>query len=226
MIKYVGDPIFVSLSCATANATIYYTADGSDPTPGATSTQQYTSPIAVSNFGATTTIKAVAVSPGHMDSVLVEGAFFLSGKKDCLFPPNTTPPTSSTYSLTFRKVMKQYWIDWMSLATFHSTFLSPLFPHEACSRFFAPWPSTTHEKIASEHLKQFNPCTHCIFYRRYSSTTFKEGRGWVWGHFIVEETCQYHTVAPLSPPPKSLCDRVSACVCVCPGSMVLFFRGA
>ena len=80
VIKYVGNPIFVSLSCATANATIYYTADGSDPTPGATSTQQYTSPIAIDNFGATTTIRAIAMLPGHMDSVAVEGTYFLAGK--------------------------------------------------------------------------------------------------------------------------------------------------
>ena len=77
--EYWRPPPLVSLSCATANATIYYTTDGSTPTPGATSssTQTYTSPIAVS---ATTTMMAVAVCPGHLDSLVVEAQFCFAGK--------------------------------------------------------------------------------------------------------------------------------------------------
>ena len=47
----------VTLSCATATATIFYTIDGTDPATSNT-TQNYTNPITVSS---TTTIKAVAV---------------------------------------------------------------------------------------------------------------------------------------------------------------------
>ena len=83
MFKNIGAPLLVSLSCATANATIYYTTDGSTPTPVATSssTQTYTSPIAVS---ATTTMKAVGVCPGHLDSFVVEAQFCFAGKVICL----------------------------------------------------------------------------------------------------------------------------------------------
>ena len=77
MFKDFGTPLFVSLSCSTANATIYFTTDGSTPTPGATSSaQRYTSPIAVS---ATTTMKAFALCPGQLDSLVVEAQFCFAG---------------------------------------------------------------------------------------------------------------------------------------------------
>jgi hypothetical protein len=52
----------VTLSCATAGATIYYTTDGSAPT---TSSSVYGAPIAV---GATTTIRAIATAALHSQS--------------------------------------------------------------------------------------------------------------------------------------------------------------
>jgi hypothetical protein len=50
----------VSISDASPGATIYYTRDGSTPT---TSSTQYTGPILLNILG-TTTIKAIAVTPG------------------------------------------------------------------------------------------------------------------------------------------------------------------
>lgn len=52
----------VTIECATAGATIYYTTDGSTPT---TASSQYSSAITVS---ATSTVKAIAVKSGYVDS--------------------------------------------------------------------------------------------------------------------------------------------------------------
>ncbi len=55
-------PTQITLSDTTANATIYYITDGSTPT---TSSPKYVSPIAISS---STTIKAMAASPGFSPS--------------------------------------------------------------------------------------------------------------------------------------------------------------
>ena len=59
----------VTIACTTANATIYYTLDGSDPT---TTSAVYTESIEVSE---TTTIKAFAVKDGMLDSEIATGLF-------------------------------------------------------------------------------------------------------------------------------------------------------
>ena len=52
----------VSISCATADATIYYTLDGTEPDEDAT---EYTAPFTLT---ATTTVKAIAVKTGMINS--------------------------------------------------------------------------------------------------------------------------------------------------------------
>jgi len=59
----------VAIACTTADATIYYTLDGSDPT---TTSAVYTESIEVSE---TTTIKAFAVKDGMLDSEIATGLF-------------------------------------------------------------------------------------------------------------------------------------------------------
>jgi hypothetical protein len=80
----------VSLSDATPNAVIYYTADGS--TPGKNSTQ-YSAAIAVSN---TTTLNAVAVAPGSLFSSVASSVYTIS------LPATTTAlvPSATGSTLT------------------------------------------------------------------------------------------------------------------------------
>jgi len=64
-----GATLSVSLSCATDGATIYYTTNGSTPT---TASSAYSSAISLS---ATTTIKAIAVKTGYVNSAVASGTF-------------------------------------------------------------------------------------------------------------------------------------------------------
>lgn len=65
---YTGEQT-VALATTTEDATIYYTTDGSTPTSAST---EYTSEITVS---ATTTIKAIAVKAGMIDSDPLEALY-------------------------------------------------------------------------------------------------------------------------------------------------------
>ena len=59
----------VSITCSTADATIYYTLDGTDPTPNSL---VYDEPIEVAEY---TTIKAYAVKEGFNDSNIAEAEY-------------------------------------------------------------------------------------------------------------------------------------------------------
>lgn len=58
------EPVTVTMTCPTADAKIYYTLDGSDPTA---SSQQYTAPFTVS---CNTTVKAIAELDGEVSDVV------------------------------------------------------------------------------------------------------------------------------------------------------------
>lgn len=78
----------VTISDATANATIYYTTDGSTPT---TSSTKYSSPIAISS---TTTLSAIAVASGYANSATVTGSYQIT-------LPATATPTFSPAAGSF-----------------------------------------------------------------------------------------------------------------------------
>lgn len=72
----------VTLSDATAGATIYYTTDGSGPT---TSSLPYCGPITVST---SLTIEAIAVASGYTDSGLARADYVITAPKGPTIPPN------------------------------------------------------------------------------------------------------------------------------------------
>jgi hypothetical protein len=91
----------VTISSATAGATIYYTTDGTQPgTSAGGSTLVYTAPIAIT---AATTINAIAVASGFAASAVASGVYTLTPAVTPVFTPDagvvaagTTVAISST----------------------------------------------------------------------------------------------------------------------------------
>lgn len=91
--SFVGSQT-VTLSCATEGATIYYTTDGSTPTANST---KYTETITLNE---TTTIKAIAVKNGMVDSAVLQ-VTYTKTSSDVPDSPDTpsnpdTPPNPGT----------------------------------------------------------------------------------------------------------------------------------
>jgi hypothetical protein len=80
----------VTLSDATAGATIYYTTNGSTPT---TSSTKYTSPITISGLE---TVEAMAVATGDTNSAVESAAYNITPEATVATP--TFSPAAGTYS--------------------------------------------------------------------------------------------------------------------------------
>ena len=65
----------ITISCSNSNATIYYTLDGSTPTP---SSSVYSNPISISGNGTSKTIKAYAVKTGMIDSTIASATYIIN----------------------------------------------------------------------------------------------------------------------------------------------------
>jgi Bacterial Ig-like domain (group 3)/Chitobiase/beta-hexosaminidase C-terminal domain/Legume lectin domain len=81
-------PQSVTLSSTTASATIYYTLDGTVPTPAST---VYTEPITIS---ADTTVRAIASAVGFVQSAVSSAVFTFTGQA----PAVTFLPAAGTYT--------------------------------------------------------------------------------------------------------------------------------
>lgn len=86
----------VQLSSATGSATIYYTLDGSTPTP---SSKQYTAPITLSS---NTTLKAIASAAGFVQSGVTSATFTFLGQTPAptITPPGGTYKAAQTVTIT------------------------------------------------------------------------------------------------------------------------------
>ena len=78
----------VTLSTTTASAAIYYTLDGSMPTPAST---LYTEPITIS---VDTTVRAIASAPGYVQSAVSSATFTFTDQA----PPVSFLPAAGTYT--------------------------------------------------------------------------------------------------------------------------------
>jgi hypothetical protein len=71
----------VTITSATAGAAIYYTTDGVDPT---TASSVYSTPVPVST---TTTLKAIATAPGHIQSTVASATYTIGAGAPAPAPP-------------------------------------------------------------------------------------------------------------------------------------------
>ena len=78
----------VTLTDSTTSATMYFTLDGTTPTPSST---QYTGPITI---GTATTLKAIGTAPGYVQSGVATATFTFSNQT----PAVTFSPSTGTYS--------------------------------------------------------------------------------------------------------------------------------
>ncbi len=86
----------VTITDATSGATIYYTTNGTTPTP---SSSKYTAPISVA---ATETIQAIAVAAGHANSPVVSAVYTINlpAVKPSFAPPAGTYTSTQSVSIT------------------------------------------------------------------------------------------------------------------------------
>ena len=69
----------INITCATANSTIYYTVDGSTPTPNATGTYVWGAEGAPTTISAGGTVRAIATASNHLNSHMASETYVPGG---------------------------------------------------------------------------------------------------------------------------------------------------
>jgi hypothetical protein len=84
----------VSITDATAGATIHYTTDGTSPTASSTI---YSGPIAISS---TTTLKAIAIAPGYSNSTVATALYTIAATAPVFTPKPGTYTSAPSVTMT------------------------------------------------------------------------------------------------------------------------------
>ncbi len=95
--KTFANSIAVSINDATSGATIYYTTDGSTPSPGVGSTQQYGPAL---NLTATTTVNAIATLSGSTSAMATATYTLQDAATPKYTPAKGTIATTQTISIS------------------------------------------------------------------------------------------------------------------------------
>ncbi len=85
----------ITISDATMNSVIYYTTDGSTPTPGMGTAKQYSAAFTLS---ASATVKAIATASGYANSSVASAAYTVATLTQTAAP--TFSPVTGTYTST------------------------------------------------------------------------------------------------------------------------------
>jgi ABC-type cobalt transport system substrate-binding protein len=114
-------PFSVTISCATAGATIYYTTNGSTPT---TASPVYTAPIALTSA---LTIKALATAPGRTKSFVTSASYTIVPVADPVFTPASgSVPLSVVISCATVGATIYYTTDGSTPTTASSVYAAPI----------------------------------------------------------------------------------------------------
>jgi uncharacterized protein (TIGR02145 family) len=110
-----------TISCATSDAVIHYTTDGSTPTA---SSAVYSTVLTIS---ADTTLKAIAIESGWTSSIVVSAAYLIRSCADPTFsfPRTTTPYDLITLSCTTSDAVIHYTTDGSTPTTSSTTYSAP-----------------------------------------------------------------------------------------------------
>jgi len=110
-----SSPVSVTITCATPNSSIFYTTNGSTPTPAST---PYTAPITIS---AATTLKAMATAPGMDPSSVATATYSFPVTVSSLTALRSMPADGTTV----------YYLDGEVILTFKQTFRNQKYLQDA-----------------------------------------------------------------------------------------------
>ena len=117
----------VSINCATADATIHYTTNGSNPTSSSTT---YSSPITITDA---TTIKALAVKDGISDSEIATAAYTIAAPEaPSIDVPSGTIVIGTTVTITGTGTIRYAFGNTAPTASTGTEYTGPLTINENC----------------------------------------------------------------------------------------------